>query len=98
MTGYRARYGGSGAARLVAGVADAAALILIVWIVMWFLDANRANDLVNWVHNAADWLSGWSRDLFTPRAGWLRTVLNYGIAAAVYLAVGHFVADRIRRV
>lgn len=85
-------------ARVVAVIADVAALILGVWIVMYLLDANRGNELVGWVHNAANWLSGWSRDLFTPHQGWLRVLLNYGIAAVVYLFVGHLAAGRIRRI
>lgn len=91
-------YGGNEAARVVAGVADVAAVILGLWILLYVLDANRANELVSWIHQAADWLSGWSRDLFTPAAGWLRTLLNYGIAAVVYLLIGHAVAGRLRRI
>lgn len=91
-------FGRDEAARLLAGIADAAAVILGLWIVLYILKANPANGLVDWVHRAADWLAGWSRDMFTPAAGWLRTLVNYGIPAVVYLAAGHAVARRIRRV
>ena len=92
------RYGGNEAARVIAVAADIAAVILGLWILFYVLNANGGNDLVRWVHQAADWLAGWSRDLFTPSAGWLRTLLNYGLAAVVYLLIGHAAAGRIRRI
>ncbi|MDX6330173.1 MAG: hypothetical protein QOI83_2556 [Streptomycetaceae bacterium] len=91
------RYGGNHAATTIAIIADAAALILGVWIVMYLLDANQANELVNFIHRAANWLSGWSRGLFTPDEAWLRTVLNYGLPAVVYLFIGHVLAGRVNR-
>lgn len=91
------KHGTTEAARVIVFAADIVAVVLGLWILMFVLDANRGNDLVKWVHQAADWLSVWSRDLFTPAAGWLRTLLNYGIAAVVYLVAGHAIAARIRR-
>lgn len=91
------RYRGNPAAAIILIAADVAALILIVWILMYLLDANRANDLVNWVHNSANWLAGWSRDMFTMDSDKLRTVLNFGLPAAVYLVIGHAVAGRVNR-
>ncbi len=91
------RYGGDGAARIIAVIADAAALILVVWIVMYALKANQGNELVGWVHSTANWLSGWSHDIFKPDSNWLRVLLNYGVAAVVYLIIGNAIAGRIRR-
>jgi hypothetical protein len=85
------------AASVVAVVADISAVILGLWILMYLLDANRSNDLVSFVEDAARWLAGWSHDLFTMDTEWLRVVLNYGLPALVYLAVGHAVANRLRR-
>ncbi|MFB6776393.1 hypothetical protein ACFCX0_02950 [Streptomyces sp. NPDC056352] len=87
----------STAARVIAVVADVMAAIIGLWILMYLLDANRANDLVDFVRGAARWLAGWSYDLFTFDAAWARVVAGYGLAAAVYLVVGHAVASRIRR-
>ena len=64
------------------------AFILILWILMYLLDANRANDLVQFVRDSARWLAGWSYDLFTFDAAWARVVAGYGLAAAVYLFSG----------
>jgi hypothetical protein len=88
--------GSSTAARVIAVVAGIMAFILILWILMYLLDANRANDLVQFVRDSARWLAGWSYDLFTFDAAWARVVAGYGLAAAVYLFIGHAVAGRIR--
>ncbi|GGO80255.1 hypothetical protein GCM10012280_01690 [Wenjunlia tyrosinilytica] len=78
-------------------VADIMALILGLWILMYVLDANRANDLVSFVRDAANWLAGWSHDLFTMDTDWLRVLLNYGLPAVVYLLIGHALAARVSR-
>ncbi|MFI7385014.1 hypothetical protein [Streptomyces sp. NPDC049813] len=88
---------GSSAGRVVMIIADILAVILVLWILMYLLDANRGNDLVQWVHEAANWLAGWSHDLFTFDAAWARVVAGYGLAAVVYLAIGHFVANQLSR-
>ncbi|GAB2599931.1 hypothetical protein GCM10027168_36290 [Streptomyces capparidis] len=79
-------------------VADIAAAILALWIVMYLLDANRANDLVEFVRDSARWLAGWSHDLFTMDTDWIRVTLNYGLPAVVYLLIGHALAARLERV
>lgn len=91
------RSGSNTAATVIAVVADIAAGILGLWILMYLLDANRANDLVNFVQDAAYWLAGWSHDLFTIDTDWLRVLLNYGLPAVVYLFIGHALAGRVRR-
>ncbi|AZM52988.1 hypothetical protein DMA15_10585 [Streptomyces sp. WAC 01529] len=88
---------GSTAARVIALVADIMAAILGLWILMYLLDANRANDLVQFIHDVARWLAGWSHDLFTFDEKWARVVAGYGLAAVVYLVVGHAIAGRLRR-
>ncbi|MCX4708461.1 hypothetical protein ABTY35_30385 [Streptomyces fimicarius] len=93
----RTRSGSSSAARVIAVVADVLAFIIILWILMYLLDANRGNDFVQWVHDSARWLAGWSYDLFTFDKAWARVVAGYGLAAAVYLFIGHAVAGRLRR-
>ncbi|PKV89169.1 hypothetical protein [Streptomyces sp. TLI_146] len=91
------RYGGNPAATIILIIADVTAVILILWIAFFLLDANTANDLVSWVHHAANWLSGWSRDMFNVESDDWRTILNYGLPAVVYLMIGHAVAGRVNR-
>lgn len=85
------------AAAIIIVVADVMAFILGLWILMYLLDANRANDLVDFVQGAARWLAGWSYDLFTFNEAWARVVCGYGLAAVVYLFIGHGLANRMRR-
>ncbi|MFJ9818144.1 hypothetical protein ACIRU3_23340 [Streptomyces sp. NPDC101151] len=85
------------AGRVIAIVADVMAFILGLWILMYLLDANRANSLVQFVHDTAAWLAGWSHDLFTFDEAWARVVAGYGLAAVVYLFVGHAIAGRLHR-
>ncbi|MFE9094216.1 hypothetical protein [Streptomyces sp. NPDC007264] len=93
----RYRNGTDQAGTVIAVVADVMAVILGLWILMYLLQANRANDLVRVVHGAAAWLAGWSHDLFTFDDAWARVVAGYGLAAVVYLFVGHAIAHRMHR-
>ncbi|MCX4677533.1 hypothetical protein OG413_19875 [Streptomyces sp. NBC_01433] len=94
---HRTGKGSVTAARVIAVVADIMAFIIGLWILMYLLDANRSNDLVQFVQDSARWLAGWSYDLFTFDEAWARVVSGYGLAAVVYLAVGHAVAGRVGR-
>ena len=85
------------AAKIIVIVADVMGVVLGLWILMYLLDANRANDLVQFVHDVARWLAGWSHDLFTFDDAWARVVAGYGLAAVVYVFVGHALANRLRR-
>jgi hypothetical protein len=78
-------------------IADVAAGLLGLWIVLFLLDANQANPFVEFVRGSADWLSGWAQDIFTTDTEGLRVVLNYGLPAVLYLLIGHGAAARINR-
>ncbi|MGW7354019.1 hypothetical protein [Streptomyces sp. NPDC054784] len=78
-------------------VADVAAAIIALWVLLYLLDANPDNDLVSVAHDAARALAAWSYDLFTISRDWLRVVVNYGIAAVAYLLLGHVVAAQLSR-
>lgn len=91
------RRGSTSVGNVIVIIADIMALILGLWILMYLLDANRANDLVQFVHHMANWLAGWSRDLFTFDEAWARVVCGYGLAAVVYLFIGHAIANRVHR-
>jgi hypothetical protein len=102
-TGYpvnmspRYRNGANQAGTIVAVVADIMALILGLWILMYLLEANPGNSFVQFIHDAARWLAGWSHDLFTFDEAWARVVCGYGLAAVVYLFIGHAIANRVHR-
>ncbi|WP_408909586.1 hypothetical protein [Streptomyces solicavernae] len=85
------------AALLVQSVGDVAAAILGLWIVLYLLDANRANPFVEFVQGAAEWFGWWAQDIFTMDVEGLRVLLNYGLPALIYLALGHGIATWLRR-
>ncbi|MGW7524486.1 hypothetical protein [Streptomyces sp. NPDC054783] len=94
------RRDGSGtrrAALVIHTIADVAAAFLGLWILLYLLEANHANVFVGFVEDVADSLSWWSQDIFTMDAESLRVLLNYGLPAVIYLAVGHGIALRLRR-
>ncbi|WP_232789866.1 hypothetical protein [Streptomyces jeddahensis] len=78
-------------------IGDIAAGFLGLWILLYLLDANQSNGFVEFVRGVADWLAGWSQDIFTMDTEGLRVLLNYGLPALVYLGVGHGVAAWVRR-
>ncbi|GAA4330193.1 hypothetical protein GCM10023086_59710 [Streptomyces venetus] len=88
---------GRRAALTICTIADVAAGLLGLWIVLYLLDANQSNPFVEFVHGMADWLSGWAQDIFTMDTESLRVVLNYGLPAVIYLLIGHGIAARINR-
>lgn len=84
-------------ALIIHTVADAAAAFLGLWIVLHLLGANGANVFVQFVEGMANWLAGWSQNIFTMENEHVRFALNYGLPALVYLFIGHGIAAKIRR-
>ncbi|MFE6552747.1 hypothetical protein ACFVHS_30725 [Streptomyces sp. NPDC057746] len=78
-------------------IADTAAALLGLWIMLFLLEANRANVFVEFVRGTANWLSWWAQDIFTMDAEGVRVVLNYGLPAVIYLLIGHGIAARLNR-
>lgn len=64
------------------------AVIIIAHIVFVLLNANGGNDIVSTTDDWATWFSTWFLNLFTPSSPKLNVVLNYGLAALCYLALG----------
>ncbi|MGH3311874.1 MAG: hypothetical protein ACRDP3_15020 [Streptomyces sp.] len=84
-------------ALIVHTIADVAAALLGLWIALSLLGANQGNVFVQFVQSMADWLAGWSQDIFTMENEHVRFALNYGLPAVVYLFIGHGIAAKIRR-
>ncbi|MCF3142880.1 hypothetical protein IQ293_06435 [Streptomyces platensis] len=82
---------------IIHSLADIAAAFLGLWILLYLLEANHANVFVDFVHGMADWLAGWSQDIFMMDTEGLRVFFNYGLPALIYLAVGHGAAAWLRR-
>jgi hypothetical protein len=84
-------------ARFIVLVATVVALVLILGIVLVLLEANRSNDLVQAVRDAASFLAGPFDGLFTMDSNKAEKAVNWGIAAVVWYAVGHGIARLLIR-
>jgi hypothetical protein len=84
-------------ARLIRAIGAIAAGIIVLAIVLHLLGAKTSNSVVHAIHQAGSWLSQWSHGLFSIHNADLNMVVNWGIAAVVYLLVAHFIARAIAR-
>ncbi|GAA1679257.1 hypothetical protein GCM10009830_27920 [Glycomyces endophyticus] len=73
------------------------ALIILLHLAFVLLEANPGNPLVNIIGDMANWFSWLFRDMFTIDDPKVRAVVNYGLAALVYLLVGGAIAGAGRR-
>jgi hypothetical protein len=92
-----ARRGAWTLARLVMLVAWAVAAVIAAGILLVVLKANPANDVVNAVTDAARWLAGPFKDMFTFDNARTAVAVNWGLAAVVYLVAASLVARLLRR-
>jgi hypothetical protein len=84
-------------ARAVILLTSAIALVLILGIVLTLLEANRSNDIVQVVRDAAGVLAGPFDDLFKLDSNKAEKAVNWGIAALVWLGLGRLVARLLLR-
>lgn len=85
-------------ARLVMAAAMVIALILAMHILFVVFEANPGNAIVRTIDGWALDLSFGLRDLFLPDDERVRVLVNFGIAAIVYLVAGRILAGLIRRI
>ncbi|GAA2400044.1 hypothetical protein [Nonomuraea africana] len=74
------------------------ALVMALYIAFRIFPANPANALVQFVESVATTLSLGLSDLFRLADARWQVLVNYGLAAVVWLALGSAVASLIRRV
>ena len=84
-------------ARAVILAASAVALVLLLGIVLVVLEANRSNDIVQVVRDAAAFLAGPFDGLFTLDSNKAEKAVNWGIAAVVWYAIGRLIARLLLR-
>lgn len=77
--------------------ATVAAVVLALHIVFTVFETNPDNPLVMLVGSLAGDLAWVFEDLFAYEREGLRTTVNYGLAAIVYLIVGRLIAKLLRR-
>jgi hypothetical protein len=84
-------------ARLVRSIAGLIALLIVVAIVLLLVGANPANAVVKDIHDAAAWFVGPFKNLFSIHNAKLEMVVNWGLAALVYVVVGGVIASLLAR-
>jgi hypothetical protein len=84
-------------ARLITAAAAVVAGIIALAIILHVLGAKTSNSVVNAIHQAGSWLSSWSHGLFAIHSGDVSMLVNWGIAAVVYLVAAGFIARMIAR-
>ena len=85
----------SPAGRLVELAAVVIAAIIVLHIIFVLVGANPGNEIVSTDSDWANTLAVWFRDLFTLSSAKLEVLVNYGLAALFYLAIGRIVASVI---
>jgi hypothetical protein len=86
-----------GLARFIRSLAGLVALVIVAAIVLFLLGANPSNGIVKAIHDAGAWLVGPFKNLFSIHNAKVALAVNWGIAAFVYLVVGHFIASLLAR-
>jgi hypothetical protein len=79
-------------ARAVIVIGSLVAAILVLGIVLVLLKANRSNEIVQAVHDAASFLAGPFDGLFKLDRRRVETAVNWGIAAVVWYALARLIA------
>ena len=88
--------GASSIAALIRVITGAVATIFVLHILFVVLHANQSNDLVSFIYSAAKVFVLGLGDVFTPHDATAGVVLNYGLAALVYLVIGQLVIKLLR--
>src|SRR5919197_245191 len=88
---WAARKGAWTLARLVSLAASIVAGIIVVGILLVVFEANKSNEVVKDVLDAARWLVGPFKDLFSLDTHKATTAVNWGIATVVYLFAGSLI-------
>ena len=78
-------------------VGTAVALVLLAGIVLVLLKANRSNDIVEAIRDAANWLAGPFNGMFELSSARRSLAVTWGIAAVVYYAASRVLAGFVSR-
>jgi hypothetical protein len=93
-----ARSGLWGLARIVSLITSIVVGLIVIGIVLVVLKANRSNEIVNALLDAARWLAGPFDNIFKVHGHKANVAVNWGLAAVIYAVVGGFIARLLRRV
>lgn len=86
------------AARIVTAVFGVIVAIIVLHLAFVLLSANGDNPLVGFIAGVAGWFAWLFKDMFTVADDKVQAVINYGLAALVYLLVGGLIRGLFRAV
>jgi hypothetical protein len=92
-----ARSGLWAVARLVSLITSIVVAVLVIGILLVVLDANSGNQIVKALLDAAKFLAGPFKNVFTLDGHKATIAVNWGLAAVVYAFVGGLIARLLRR-
>lgn len=72
-------------------------LVFVLHIVFVVTGANQENDFVAFTYGTAKFFVFGLGDVFTPGDATIGVVLNYGLAALIYLFAGRIIARALKR-
>jgi hypothetical protein len=75
----------------------AVVLVLLAGIALVLLKANRTNDIVEAIRDAADWLATPFNDMFELDSARSTIAVNWAVAALVYYVISRILAHVTRR-
>lgn len=71
--------------------------LIVVGIILVLLEANRNNEIVDWLIGAGELLAEPFDNVFQPEGKKARVGVNWGLAAVVYAFVGGLIVRLLRR-
>jgi hypothetical protein len=95
--GHAARRGLWGVARIVSLITAVVVGLLIVGIVLVLLEANRDNELVDWLLGGGEFLAEPFDNVFSLDDKKGRVGVNWGLAALVYTLIGGLLIRLLHR-
>lgn len=83
--------------RLIQVLTALISLVFVLHIVFVVTGANQANDFVAFTYGTAKFFVLGLGDVFTPGDATIGVILNYGLAALIYLFAGRIIARALKR-
>jgi hypothetical protein len=96
-SGVHARRGLGSVARVIELVTAALVGLIVLGIVLVLLEANRANDLVDLILDGGGFFVDPFDDVFTLDRHKTNVLVNWGLAALIYGALGGLIVRLLRR-
>lgn len=89
--------GANSVANVIRAVVGVVVTVFVLHVLFVVFDANQGNEFVSVIYTLAKTLVLGLGDVFTPEDAVLGVLLNYGLAALVYLVVGQLIIKSLRR-